>query len=88
MKETLEEAAEIHSKKMWGSYFDDIHPDVAITQTQGEISIQDFIAGAKWQQERMYSEEKVLKLLITFSNDRTFLKEDVAIQWFEQNKKQ
>ena len=45
------------------------------------------IEGAKWQQERMYSEEEVLKLLITFSDDRTFLKKDVAIQWFEQNKK-
>jgi hypothetical protein len=47
----------------------------------------DFIKGAKWQQERMYSEEEVLKLLITFSDDRTFLKKDVAIQWFEQIKK-
>ena len=50
-----------------------------------------FIEGAKWQQEqdkRMYSEEEVLKLLINFSDDRTFLKEDVATQWFEQFKKQ
>ena len=44
------------------------------------------IQGAKWQQQRMYSEEEVLKLLINFSDDRTFLKEDVAIQWFEQFK--
>jgi hypothetical protein len=36
----------------------------------------------------MYSEEEVLKLLITFSDDRTFLKKDIAIQWFKQNKKQ
>ena len=47
-----------------------------------------FIEGAKWQAQRMYSEEEVLKLLITFSDDRTFLKEDVAIQWFDKNKKQ
>jgi hypothetical protein len=47
-----------------------------------------FIEGAKWQQERMYSEEEVLKILINFSDDRTFLKKDVATQWFEQNKKQ
>jgi hypothetical protein len=37
--------------------------------------------------ERMYSEEEVLKLLIIFSDNRTFLKKDVAINWFEQNKK-
>lgn len=42
----------------------------------------------KAEQERMYNEEEVLKLLINFSDDRTFLKEDVAIQWFEQFKKQ
>ena len=41
-----------------------------------------------WQQERMYSEEEVLKLLIKFSDDRTFLKKYVAIQWFEQLKKE
>lgn len=29
----------------------------------------------------------VLKLLINFSDERTFLKKDVAIQWFEQFKK-
>jgi hypothetical protein len=49
------------------------------------------IQGAKWQQEqdkRMYSEEEVRKLLIAFSDDRTFLKKDFAIQWFEQFKKQ
>jgi hypothetical protein len=46
------------------------------------------IDGAKWMEERMYTEKEVLKLLITFSDDRTFLKKDVAIQWFEQFKKQ
>jgi len=40
------------------------------------------------QVERMYSEEEVKNLLINFSNDRTFLKKDVAMQWFEQSKKQ
>jgi poly(3-hydroxybutyrate) depolymerase len=44
--------------------------------------------GHNVQVERMYSEEEVLKLLITFSDDRTFLKKDVAVQWFEQFKKQ
>jgi hypothetical protein len=76
-QETVEEAAEKHSKKMWGVYFNDIHPDVSITQTQGEITIEDFIAGAKsnaardywfkiFQQEQdknKYSEEEVLEHL-------------------------
>jgi hypothetical protein len=47
----------------------------------------NWIEGAKWQAERMYSEEEVLKLLVNFSNDRTFLKKDVVIRWFEQFKK-
>jgi len=47
-----------------------------------------FTAGAKWQQERMYSEEEVLKLLLNSEeytsrfNGRTDLK-----HWFEQFKK-
>jgi hypothetical protein len=41
----------------------------------------DFIAGAKWQQERMYSEEEVYNLLCQFPN------EEELDNWFEQNKK-
>ena len=72
-KETLEEAAEKYAKQF--DYAEDSSPQI------------DFIEGAKWQQERSYSEKEVLKLLITFSDDRTFLKKDVAIKWFEQFKK-
>jgi hypothetical protein len=39
------------------------------------------------QEEKMYSEEEVLTLLINFSNDRTFLKKNVATQWFKEFKK-
>ena len=47
-QETLEEAAE--------KYFDyNIFCD-GITDFEKEISIRSYIAGAKWQQERMYSE--------------------------------
>lgn len=67
MKTELEEAAEIHSKKMWGVYYDDIHPDIAITQTQGEISVCDFIDGAKWQAERSFTLEQIDEL---FFNDK------------------
>ena len=38
------------------------------------------------QEEKMYSEEEVLTLLINFSNDRTFLKKNVATQWFKEFK--
>ena len=43
---------------------------------------EGFIDGAKWQQERMYSEEEVLKLLKEFH----FVDENYKT-WFEQNKK-
>ena len=45
-KETLKEAAERYSKRSSASVFQENHK-------------RDFIAGAKWQQERMYSEEEV-----------------------------
>ena len=72
MKETLEEAAE--------RYIDSHH-------MLDSNSYNGFIEGAKWKEERSYSEEEVLKLLITFSDDRTFLKKNVAVKWFEQFKK-
>jgi hypothetical protein len=53
-----------------------------------EIMEADAKDGLYEQEQIMYSEEEVLKLLITFSDDRTFLKKDVAVQWFEQFKKQ
>ena len=43
---TLQQEAEEHSRKMWGVYYDDMHPDVAITEPLGKISEKDFIAGA------------------------------------------
>ena len=49
MKETLEEAAE----KVYPNdgFKDEIWADI------GEVFREKFIEGAKWQQERMYSEE-------------------------------
>ena len=80
-QQTLEEAAESRygtdMDSIKGSKIYDLNADVK----------RGFVAGAKWMEQRMYSEEEVLKLLITFSDDRTFLKKEVAIQWFEQIKK-
>ena len=49
-QETLEEAAVKYSNNF--------------TEDEGKFAIEDFINGAKWQQERSYSEEEVK--LITF----------------------
>ena len=45
----------------------------------------NWIEGAKWQAERMYSEEEVLSLILQFNDDKPG-KFD-ATQWFNQNKK-
>jgi hypothetical protein len=72
-KETLEEAADKFVK------------DWFLT---GDKTTEVFKAGAKWQAERMYSEEEVLKLLLNSEeytsrfNGRTDLR-----SWFEQFKK-
>ena len=81
-QETLEEAAERYARDMWGVYYDDKHPDVAIIETQGEISLQDFIEGAKWQSKRMYSEEEVLDILFSMSVDNP----NHITEWFEKFK--
>ena len=49
--------------------------------------IKIFEAGAKWQAQRLYSEEEVLKLLLQFYKDKPIIVFD-ATQWFEQFKKQ
>ena len=51
-QETLEEAAEKHSKEMFSKNGD-----------LNAIAHTSFIKGAKWQQERSYSEEEVRKML-------------------------
>jgi hypothetical protein len=83
-QETLEEAAkELYPINNTGNMFMPSRDELNNSYKQ-----EAFTEGTKWMEERMYSEEEVLKLLITFSDDRTFLKKDIAIQWFKQNKKQ
>jgi hypothetical protein len=70
-KETLEEAA-----RKWYSntkLFD-----------KGELNA--FIAGAKWQSERMYSEEEVQNILIEYVKTNP-TKPYRVVNWFEQFKK-
>jgi hypothetical protein len=50
--------------------------------TQLGVPSEDFIAGAKWQAERMYSEEEVIKLL-----EKAHFVEENIYEWFEKHKK-
>ena len=79
-KETLEEAADRYfplAEKIGGKTY---------TAHKG------FIAGAKWQSERMYSDEEVFNLL-NFVNDRLpdlysrFSPEEELEYWFKERKK-
>jgi hypothetical protein len=83
-QETLEEVAEHYAEneiKDRGTYKDKL------------ICSIDFMAGAKWQKERSYSEEEVIKLLI-YCKDRfggsgleDYTHDDEVKEWFEQFKK-
>ena len=78
-KETLEEAAERFANNF--------------TEDENKFAIEDFIAGAKWQQERSYSEEEVKKILHDWSIYKVNCIVDEFIdiltweEWFEQFKK-
>lgn len=77
MTETLEEAAENYNLNTINAFGD----------------YQSFVDGAKWQQERSYSEEEVLKLLISKEeNTKDSTKYNgveyiTPEEWFEQFKK-
>jgi len=75
-KETLEEAAERYAD------FSNDHVPICFGDKFNPTSKTDFIAGAKWQQERMYSEEEVYNLLYKLLPEKAELDE-----WFEQFKK-
>jgi hypothetical protein len=74
IKETLEEVAE---------------NEASIFYEKGTIEWnkyrQVFELGAKWQAERMYSEEEVKDLILKFNNDKPGIYD--ASEWFEQYKK-
>lgn len=87
---TLQEEAENHAKKVWGAYYDDKHPDIAITETQGEISIKDYIAGAtsdyvKAEKIRFAINElhKLQSKLHGYTFDTGVIKQDVQLQIYE-----
>ena len=79
MKETLEEAAE----KVYPNdgFKDEIWADI------GEVFREKFIEGAKWQQERMYSEEEVLEIIRQYALEEHLITSSKPDKWFEQFKK-
>jgi len=68
--ETLEEAAENYNLNTINAFGD----------------YESFIAGAKWQQERSYSEEEVIKILYSFHYDLVNSNIDTKEEWFKQFK--
>ena len=80
-QETLEEAAE--------NYNDDfqIKGGSKAPHIKNQHIMNHFIAGAKWQQERMYSEEEVKQIIdATLIEHSDFVLADIP-EWFEQFKK-
>ena len=94
-KETLEEAAENYGWRIKTNTFS----DPVKANDLANSAKQDFINGAKWQAERMYSEDEVRELLIKAltHNDYNLCGSLVTAQqeirtanfgvWFKQNKK-
>jgi hypothetical protein len=78
-QETLEEAAEKWTFETNG------HKWSNNDNTAGD-NYGSFIAGAKYQAERMYSEEEVLEILFEFSCNNDINKKEMK-EWFEQFKK-
>ncbi|MEI6882223.1 MAG: hypothetical protein WCK82_12950 [Bacteroidota bacterium] len=80
-QETLEEAANKYVEDFELSFYDTVE-EIPVK----EIAKKDFIEGAKWQAERMYSEED---LLSAFEAGMMFIGEDKGSfrEWFEQFKK-
>jgi hypothetical protein len=82
-KETLEEAAENYAEEVCNGQF----PIEYTRQQVVNHTKNDFIQGAKWQQERMYSEEEVLELLLRSKIETSNLYYEDMKDWFEQFKK-
>ena len=77
MSETLKQAAE---------NFKNNNPATKGGGNNSKI-VKAFIAGAKWQQERSYSEEEVWKL-VNKLNETLNIGSDLTLEeWFEQFKK-
>lgn len=77
MKTELEEAAEKYANSF--GYDEE-------TLQEHLAAEYGFMAGAKWQAERMYNEQEVLEILFEISCNNDTDKEEME-EWFEQFKK-
>ena len=82
-QETLEEAAENYARKQCDDMYDDIAPSGG---SWGWETSTDFIAGAKWQAERMYSKED-MREAFKGGGKISWTDIDDFNEWFEQFKK-
>jgi len=80
-QETIEEAAE-----KYADFSNDYIP-MSFGGKFNETTKKDFIAGAKWQAERMYSEEEVKTICDKYHNQMCLYGNKKAQEWFEQLKK-
>jgi len=79
-QETIEQAANTIYPN--DGFKDELYTDI------GEVFREKFIEGAKWQAERMYSEEEVEKIAKdAYAMGRNNLLIGVFNKWFEQFKK-
>ena len=69
---TIKEVAEKYAMNKYDNW--NLHPD------------DHFLAGAKWQEQRMYSEEEVQNILIEYVKTNP-TKPYRVVNWFEQFKK-
>jgi len=81
MKETLEEAAEKYAD------FSNDYVPMSFGDNFNETTKKDFINGAKWQPERMYSEEEVLEIIRQYALEEHLITSSKPDIWFEQFKK-
>jgi hypothetical protein len=87
-QETLEEAAEEYARKQC----DDMYDNQGLTGASwGWETSLDFIAGAKWQAEKMYSEEDMISFATFYyihqGKATEYWGKDLFKLWFEQFKK-
>jgi hypothetical protein len=79
MKTELEEAAAREFPLLNTGFLSDDEEDLHLLGHR-----KSFIKGAKWQAERMYSEQEVLQLLLRLKQTESY---DNLYEWFEQFKK-
>ena len=82
-KETLKETAEKYAD------FSNDYVPLAFGSKFNETTKRDFIEGAKWQQERMYSEEEVMTIFFLGreSLNKALITQEEALDIIKQFKK-